>query len=181
VGVTAGFGAQGGPRSQDGAAPINGPIWSIGPTGYWPFLDFGRLDALIYVQEFQTRELLLKYKKTILTAVAEVNTAIKAYRAARQRLQDLQTALAESRRSVELATERYERGLTDFLNVLDAQRQQYEIEEEVIVAQQVAAIEFIIFYKALGGGWERYEGLPPIPQPEPAVLATFRRLLNERR
>jgi NodT family efflux transporter outer membrane factor (OMF) lipoprotein len=179
VGVTAGFGAQGGPRSQDGAAPINGPIWSIGPTGYWPFLDFGRLDALVDAQEFQTRELLLKYKKTILTAVAEVNTAIKAYRAARQRLQDLQTALAESRRAVELATERYERGLTDFLNVLDAQRQQYELEEEVIVAQQAAAIEFIIFYKALGGGWERYEGLPPIPQPEPAVLATFRRLLNE--
>jgi NodT family efflux transporter outer membrane factor (OMF) lipoprotein len=179
VGVTAGFGTQGGTRSQDGAAPINGPIWSIGPTGYWPFLDFGALDALIYAQEFRTRELLLKYKKTVLAAVAEVNTAIKGYRAARQRLQDLQTALMESRRSVELATERYERGLTDFLNVLDAQRQQYEIEEEVIVAQQAAAIEFVIFYKSLGGGWERYEGLPPIPEPEPAVLATFRRLLNE--
>jgi outer membrane protein TolC len=53
--------------------------------------------------------------------------------------------------------------LTDFLNVLDAQRQQYEIEEEVIVAQQAAAVEFVIFYKSLGGGWERYEGLPPIP------------------
>ena len=78
-----------------------------------------------------------------------------------------------------LATERYDRGLTDFLNVLDAQRQQYEIEEEVIVAQQAAAIEFVIFYKSLGGGWERYEALPPIPEPEPAVLATFRRLLNE--
>jgi NodT family efflux transporter outer membrane factor (OMF) lipoprotein len=179
VGVTAGFGTQGGPRSQDGTAPINGPIWSIGPTGYWPFLDFGALDALIYIQEFRTRELLLKYKKTILAAVAEVNTAIKGYRAARQRLQDLQTALTESRRSVELATERYDRGLTDFLNVLDAQRQQYEIEEEVVVAQQVAAIEFVIFYKSLGGGWERYEGLPPIPEPEAAVLATFRRLLNE--
>jgi hypothetical protein len=51
--------------------------------------------------------------------------------------------------------------------------------EENIVAQQAAAIEFIIFYKALGGGWERYEGLPPIPQAEPAVVATFRRLLNE--
>jgi outer membrane protein TolC len=137
------------------------------------------LDALIDVQEFRARELLLKYKKTILTAVAEVDTAIKRYRAARQRLKDLETALAESRRSVELATERYERGLTDFLNVLDAQRQQYELEEQNIVAQQAVVIEFIIFYKALGGGWERYDMLPPIPQAEPAVVATFRRLSNQ--
>ena len=59
-----------------------------------------------------------------------------------------------------VATERYDRGLTDFLNVLDAQRQQYEIEEVVIVAQQVAAIEFVIFYKSLGGGWERIAADP---------------------
>jgi NodT family efflux transporter outer membrane factor (OMF) lipoprotein len=179
VSVTAGFGVQGGPRSHDAAAPIQGPIWSIGPSGYWPFLDFGRLDALIYIQEFRSRELLLKFKNTILTAVAEVDTAIKAYRAARQRLKDLDVALAESRRSVDLATERYERGLTDFLNVLDAQRQQYEIEEENIIARQAAAIEFVMLYKALGGGWERYDGLPPIPRAEPAIRASFRRLWSQ--
>jgi NodT family efflux transporter outer membrane factor (OMF) lipoprotein len=181
VAVTTGLGVQGGPRSPGGPAPINGPIWSIGPAGTWPFLDLGRMDALVYVQEFQAHELLLKYKQTILTAVAEVDIAIKGYRAARQRSKDLETALAESRRSVELATERYDRGLTDFLNVLEAQRAQYELDEESIVAQQAAAIEFVIFYKALGGGWERYDGLPPIPQPEPAVAAMFRRLFYQER
>jgi hypothetical protein len=56
------------------------------------------LDALIIAQEFKTHELLVNYKKTILVAVAEVNNAIANLRAARQRLKDLQTALAESRR-----------------------------------------------------------------------------------
>jgi NodT family efflux transporter outer membrane factor (OMF) lipoprotein len=179
VAVTAGLGAQGGVRSLGGPVPLTGPTWSIGPAGTWPFLDLGRLDALVYVQEFQVQELLLKYKQTILTAVAEVDIAIKGYRAARQQSKELETALAESRRSVELATERYDRGLTDFLNVLVAQRAQYDLEEQSIVAQQAAAIAFVIFYKALGGGWERYDGLPPIPHAEPAVAAMFRRLFNQ--
>jgi NodT family efflux transporter outer membrane factor (OMF) lipoprotein len=178
VGVTAGFGVQGGPRQAGGAAPINGPIWSVGPSGYWPFLDFGRLDALIDAQQLQTHEFLVGYKKTILSAVAEVDDAIKGYRAARQKLSDLQIALSESRRAVDLATDRYERGLTDFLNVLDAQRQQYDMEEQSIVAREAVAFQFIALYRALGGGWERYEELPPIRAPQPAVVAAFRRLTN---
>jgi len=180
VSVTAGFGAQGGPQLSSGATattpPIRGPIWSIGPSGYWPILDFGRLDALIIGQELKTRELLVNYKKTILVAVAEVNNAIANYRAARQRVKDLQTALAESQRAADLALERYDRGLTDFLNVLDAQRQLFELEQQSVVAQEVVAIQFVLFYKALGGGWERYDALPPIPQPQPAIAAAIRRL-----
>jgi outer membrane protein TolC len=176
VSVTAGFGAQGGPRSTDATPPLRGPIWSIGPSGYLPVLDFGRLDALIIAQELKTHELLVNYKKAILVAVAEVNNAIANFRAARQRLKDLQTALAESRRTVDLALERYDRGLTDFLNVLDAQRQQFEIEQQSVLAQEAVAIQFVLFYKALGGGWERYDALPPIPEPQPAVAAAIRRL-----
>jgi NodT family efflux transporter outer membrane factor (OMF) lipoprotein len=180
VSVTTGFGAQGGPRLSNGATdatpPIRGPIWSIGPSGYWPVLDFGRLDALIIAQELKTHELLVNYKKTILVAVGEVNNAIANFRAARQRLKDLQTALAESRRAVDLALERYDRGLTDVLNVLDAQRQQFEMEQQSVVAQEAVAIQFVLFYKALGGGWERYDALPPIPEPQPAIAAAIRRL-----
>jgi len=178
VSVTTGFGAQGGPNNGATGTPppIRSPIWSIGPSGYWPVLDFGRLDALIIAQELKTHELLVNYKKTILVAVAEVNNAIANFRAARQRLKDLQTALAESRRAVDLALERYDRGLTDFLNVLDAQRQQFEMEQQSVVAQEAVAIQFVLFYKALGGGWERYDALPPIPEPQPAIAAAIRRL-----
>ena len=109
-------------------------------------------------------------------AVEEVGNAIKQYRALLERQRDLGNALDQSRHAVELATERYERGLTDFLNVLDAQRQQFGLEEQYVIAQQAAAVEFVFLYKALGGGWELYQDLPPIPEPQPAILATFRRL-----
>jgi NodT family efflux transporter outer membrane factor (OMF) lipoprotein len=179
VAVTAGVGVQGGPQMPNSGTPIHGPIWSIGPSGYLPFLDFGRLDALIDAQELRTHELLLNYKKTILVAVAEVDDAIKGYRAARQSLRNVETALAESRRAVDLARERYDRGLTEFLNVLDAEREQYAMEEVNIAAQEAVAFQFILLYKALGGGWERYDLLPPIRAPEPAIVATFRRLSNQ--
>jgi outer membrane protein TolC len=79
---------------------------------------------------------------------------------------------------VSLAQQRYDRGLTDFLNVVDAERQQYSLEDEYTASQQSAADAFINLYKALGGGWERHQDIPRIRRPEPAVAAGFRTLLR---
>jgi NodT family efflux transporter outer membrane factor (OMF) lipoprotein len=174
VAVTAGFGAQGGSR-QGTATPIHGPIWSFGPGAYWPLLDFGRLDALVNIEELRAHEALVRYKKTIIAAVEEVDQAIKQYRMDLQRQRDLNVALEASRSSVTLATERYERGVTDFLNVLDAQRQSYALAEQSAVAAETVALDYVAFYKALGGGWELYADLPPIPPAQPALIATVRR------
>ena len=178
VALTAGFGAQGGTRQEGPLAPIHNPIWSFGPGAYWPLLDFGRLDALINIEEMRAHEALVRYKKTIITAVEEVDQAIKQYRLDRQRLKALGEALEESHRAVDLATERYKRGATDFLNVLDAQRQDFALAEEKAHAAEVAMQSYLAFYKALGGGWELYDELPLIPEAQPAVIATVRRLTN---
>ena len=175
---TAGLGAQGG-NTTGKTATIGNPIWSAGPAGYWPLLDFGRLDALIDVQELQAHELFVTYKKTILLAVEEVDEAVKEFRAQQQRLRELSIALEQAKRAVALATERYERGLTDFLNVLDAERQEFTIEDQNAIAQEAAVLQYIALYKALGGGWELYDELPPLKEAQPALLATVRRLTND--
>ncbi len=150
-------------------------IWSAGPGVYWSVLDFGTLDALVEVADYRTREQLAAYKATILTAVQEVDAAIDDYVAQQQRLRSLEVALAAAGQSVSLASERYDRGLTDFLNVLDAQRELYGLEDQYAHAQQTAADDFAALYKALGGGWEKYQAIPPIRQPQPAILAAFTR------
>src|SRR5262249_21694978 len=111
-------------------------------------------------------------------AVEEVDQAIKQYRLDRQRQKALGEALQESRRAVELATERYKRGETDFLNVLDAQRQDFALAEDKARAAQVVMQAYIAFYKARERGGELYDKSPPIPAPQPAVIATVRRLTN---
>jgi outer membrane protein TolC len=126
----------------------------------------------------RAHEALVRYKKTIIAAVEEVDQAIKQYRLDLQRQRELGVALEASHRAVNLATERYERGVTDFLNVLDAQRQDYALAEQTAIAAEVVALDYVAFYKALGGGWELYADLPPIPPAQPALLATARRVTN---
>jgi hypothetical protein len=77
-----------------------------------------------------------------------------------------------------LASRRYDRGLTDFLNVVDAEREQYDIEEQYATAQVLVGEQFVALCKRLGGGRENYQSIPAIRNPQPAVITAFRRLLQ---
>ena len=175
VAISGSVGWQQGPGLS--ATPIN-PIWSAGPSVAAPLLDFGRLDAVVEKADFRTRELLFNYKATVLNAVREVDTAVEAYAAQENSLRHLSDALAAARRAVSLAQQRFDRGLTDSLNVIDAQRQEFAIEQQYVAAQQNAAEQFVTLYKSLGGGWEDYQVFAPIPRPMPAVAAAFKRLID---
>jgi outer membrane protein TolC len=158
--------------------PLHGPIWSVGPATYWPLFDFGRLDALINIQEMRAHEELVKFKKTIIAAVEEVERAISQYRLDLARLRRLGIALQESRREAELATELFERRQTEGHIMLGAQHKYYTLAEETAIATEVAVCHYVAVFKALGGGWELYNELPPIPAPQPAIIAGVRRVTN---
>jgi NodT family efflux transporter outer membrane factor (OMF) lipoprotein len=174
VALTAGAGYQG---SKLGFGSQSS-IWSVGPSVNWSILDFGALDGLVDIANLEAKAALTGYKQTVLNAVREVDAAIVTYNGEQDRLRNLGNALTASQRAVTLATERYNRGLTDALNVIDAERQEYDIENDYVESQQAAAEQFIDLYKALGGGWQDYQKLPAIRTPQPAILATFTRLLS---
>jgi NodT family efflux transporter outer membrane factor (OMF) lipoprotein len=172
VAVTSAVGGQGGPRAATGT-PITF-IGGIGPALYWPVLDFGTLDARIEVADYRAREALLRYKANVLGAVQQVDQAIAGYNAEQNRLNSLSGARSAALDAVRLSTDRYERGLTDFLNVLDAERQRFEIEAQYEISRRMAGVQLVALYKALGGGWEHYQAVPPIRLPEPAIAAAAR-------
>jgi outer membrane protein TolC len=170
-------GAVGFQKQSQGTLPSIGKhIWSAGPAAAWPLLDFGALDAQVEIADLQTRALLVTYKQTIQGAVREVDSSFDLYGAERQSLDKLETTLLASQRAVTLANERYERGLTDYLNVVDAERAEYDIEEQYTAAQVALAEDFIALYRSLGGGWESYQSLPQVRRPQPAVIAMFTRI-----
>jgi NodT family efflux transporter outer membrane factor (OMF) lipoprotein len=175
VALNAGAGYQG-PKAGSGG-PWNA-VWSWGPSVNWSILDFGALDGLVDIADLQAREALGGYKRTVLNAVREVDSALVAYRGEQERLRNLGVALTASQRAVTLATERYNRGLTDALNVVDAERQEDDLENEYVGSQEAAAEDFVSLYQALGGGWQDYQKFPPIRRPQPAVVAAFTRLLT---
>jgi NodT family efflux transporter outer membrane factor (OMF) lipoprotein len=161
-----------------GAPRVDSHIWSFGPAALWPLLDFGALDAQVDIAHLQAQAALAAYRRTLLNAVQEVDTALGAFAAERDRLQNLGDAMLAAERAVDLATQRYNRGLTDFLNVVDAERQLYDLQEQYANAQVLQGEQFVQLYKSLGGGWQNYQAVPPIRRPQPAIIAAFRRALT---
>jgi len=177
VALTAGAGAQNGPRSGS-TVPITW-IGSVGPALSAPILDFGALDAKIEIADYHAHELAAVYKQSILVAVQQVDEANASYQGFRASIHSLDTALEAARQATKVATERYDRGLTDFLNVLDAERQQFGLEQQRAEVVRLAGDSFVAFYKALGGGWPPDEIIPPVRHPDPAVVAAVKRLAQD--
>lgn len=176
VGLIGSIGAQG---QGWGTNPAMGShIWSFGPAALWPVLDFGALDAQVDVARLQRRAYLLNYRRTILNAVEEVDTAVDAYSAQEDRLKNLGDGLVAAQRAVDLATARYNRGLTDYLNVVDAERQLYSFQSDYAQAQVAEGEQFVQLYRSLGGGWENYQSVPDVQRPLPAIIAAFRRAVT---
>jgi NodT family efflux transporter outer membrane factor (OMF) lipoprotein len=167
------LGASGGAQfSRIGPAGAQS-IWSFGPSVTWPLLDFGTIDAQIAIATLKSKEDLLRYRRVVVTAIRDVDIASANFAAQQDRLADLGAALSQAERAVALAKQRYERGLTDFLNVVDAERQEYVLEADLVATQQAAAEQFVALYLSLGGGWEHYQTIPPVPAPHPALVALF--------
>ena len=176
VTVSAAIGRQG---QGWGTTPnVSKHIWSFGPGAMWPLLDFGALDAEVEVADYATRASLANYRKTILTAIQQVDTSLDSYQAQQDRMDKLTTAMAAGQRAVDLANARYNRGLTDFLNVVDAERQFYDLQEQYAQAQVSQGEQFVQLYKSLGGGWQNYQKVPSIRLPQPAIIAAFRSVLT---
>ena len=66
----------------------------------------------------------------------------------------LAQAVEANRLAADLANERYTRGLVDFLNVLESQRELYTSEDQLVQSERGIVVNLVALYKALGGGWE---------------------------
>ena len=172
-------GAIGAQRQDWGTSPTVGKhIWSFGPGVIWPLLDFGALDAQVEIADLGARAALIEYRRTLINAVRDVDTTLVTFRATQDRLQSLGDGVVAAARAVTLATERYDRGLTQYLEVVDAERQLYDLETLYVAAQVDAGEQFVNLYRNLGGGWQNYQATPSIRTPEPAVIAALRHVVG---
>jgi NodT family efflux transporter outer membrane factor (OMF) lipoprotein len=129
-------------------------FWSLASGFSWPILDSGTIRANIKLQDARQQQALNIYIKSILIALEDVENALVSYGNEQQQLRLLEAGTEANRKSVELATQRYQKGLVDFLNVLDAQRQLYQSEDALAVSRGQLALSLIALYESLGGGWD---------------------------
>lgn len=134
-------------------------FWGIGPGVSWNIFQGGALRLNIDLQTEMQKEAMIAYQSTILNALQEVENALTAYAKEQLRAESLQRAVEAARRTESLARDRYNAGLTDFYNVLDAQRTLLELEDQLTASRAEVVSNLARLYKALGGGWKYYNDI----------------------
>ena len=130
-------------------------IWTYGASLTQAIFEGGKLNANLHIAESQQREALLTYTQTIQKAFGDVSDSlvdVQKYREVRIKDEEYVRDLNES---VRLANLRYDGGITNYLEVLDAQRSLFT--EQLTLAQS-RGNEFqslVQLYRALGGGWQQ--------------------------
>lgn len=124
-----------------------------GPGVTWAIFQGGAVRQNIEAQSALQEQALIQYEAVILGALEEVENALVAYAEVQQRRQALSDATQAARRAAELAQQKYEAGLTDFANVLDAQRSLLSFQEQLALSNGNVTSNLVRLYKALGGGW----------------------------
>ncbi|PSW16413.1 hypothetical protein C9J01_05290 [Photobacterium rosenbergii] len=120
----------------------------------WNIFDGGRTDAMIALQESRFEASALSYQHAFNSAIGEVETLLNGYGNSQQYQALLLEAETETDKAVNKALSLYKAGLIDYLSVLDAQRQQHAMRDQVVAARLQTANMVVGLNKALGGDWE---------------------------
>jgi len=128
-------------------------VWNAGARISAPVYSGGRLNAELNAARARYEQAAIRYDGTTARAVEEVEAAALRYSGSHSRQEKLAAALNFDEDARNLAVIRYQSGLADFLEVLDAQRQLFSVQADEVVTREEALNHLVSLYKALGGGW----------------------------
>jgi multidrug efflux system outer membrane protein len=127
--------------------------YSWGPSISWAALDLGRVRARIHVAHAETDIAFAAYEAAVLNALEDTENSLVNYGESQRREVTLERAATESTTAARLARQRFEGGLSDFLSVLQAERDALAAQDSLAQGRTQTATSLIAVYKALGGGW----------------------------
>jgi NodT family efflux transporter outer membrane factor (OMF) lipoprotein len=162
---TVGLEATSGAASTHSLFSTSSLFYVVGPRINWPFLNYGRLENGVRVQDARFQQALVNYRDTVLRAAQEVEDGLSGFLNAQEASTFQQAAATSAAHSVELALVQYREGAADFQRVLDAERSLLQQQNGVAQSSSSVATNLIALYKALGGGWEVRQSQPAVPQP----------------
>ena len=148
--------ADGGTKSRDFENLFAGgtSAWSLVGNLVMPLINRGATQAQIKAAEARAGSAASAYQLAVLQAFAEVENALDREVFQSRQETDLTASAAQARRSVELAEERYRRGLDSLLVTLESQRRLFNAESQLLTTQRVRRTARVDLILALGGPWE---------------------------
>jgi NodT family efflux transporter outer membrane factor (OMF) lipoprotein len=128
--------------------------YNFGPSVSLPIFNAGRLQNTVELRTAQQQEAALLYHRTVLQAWHDVVNALTAHRLERERNARLTAQVEHAGRALAIARSRYKQGVTEYINVLNAQRTALLAEQRLAESTTNLGLDLVQLFKALGGGWE---------------------------
>lgn len=126
---------------------------SVGASLFGPIFEFGKNKRRVEAEKERTEQMKLNYEKAVLSAFRETEDALVNISTINQELLYVDQQVTASTNAARLSKQRYDGGVTSFLEVLEAERTLFEIEIYHSELLQRRLTAFTNLYKTLGGGW----------------------------
>jgi outer membrane protein, multidrug efflux system len=128
--------------------------YNLGASLLWTLLDFGRNRAQIAAASARGEAAVIAYEKAVLAALEETEGALAAYTRTQRQTESLFGAAQSATKAADLARARFTAGTSDFLAVLDAERELLSARDRLAQVQTAGATSLVAVYKSLAGGWK---------------------------
>ena len=150
------LGATGGFESTHPGAWIEGPssFWSLGAQAAELLFDAGQRHALTDQARHSYEAQVAGYRNTVFQAFNDVEDQLSSLRILEQEANVEQTAVASAQRSFNLSNQRYQGGVTTYLEVLTAEQALLQDQFTAINLQTRQFAASVGLVRALGGGWD---------------------------
>jgi NodT family efflux transporter outer membrane factor (OMF) lipoprotein len=132
-----------------------------------PIFDGGTLRGQLDQAKGRAQELVADYRKAVLQAFTDVDTALTAYRFATEQEALQRAAVTVAQRAADIARAQLLAGTADVTTVLQAQITLYTAEDTLAQVRLLRFQSLLNVFKALGGGWA--EGAGPIQDQFPGL------------
>jgi multidrug efflux system outer membrane protein len=129
-------------------------MWNLGASVAGPIYNGRRTRETKNNREAFWNETVAQYKKTLVTAFQETSDVLIAQQNLVDRRTALESRVAALRRSVDIATSRYDAGRASYFEVLEAEQQLFPAQYALTQVQRDQLIVVVNLYKTLGGGWQ---------------------------
>jgi len=152
ISLTAGFGSV----SSELSGLFEGGFWdfSLAPQALLPIFDAGRNQAGLASAQAARDIAVAQYERAIQMAFREVADALAGRATLSEELRALQAQTTAETDRFRLAELRYRNGVANFLDVLDAQRSLFAVQQSLVLSQLALQQNQVTLYTALGGGWQ---------------------------
>ena len=126
--------------------------WSFGPSISVPIFDAGRLDANYDVSQIERKQTLAGYERSIQTAFREVSDVLATRATLGEQLEAQYRLQDNFEQTFQIADARFKAGISNYLDVLDAQRSLFSTQQGILDLELQKIISQIELYQVLGGG-----------------------------